>query len=210
MAFGLIKHNNNSISAITSAPNVGSGDMTLIKTLTASSSSTMDLVHGSSDVVFDDTYPIYMLKFINMHPESDGVDFQFQGSTNSGSSYGVTCTTTFFSIYHAESGGSANLGYRDGGDIASGSGFIELGDEIGNGNDECCCGTMFIFNPYSNEFVKNFIYRGSNAQGNGDYMVEINVSGYFNTTSAINGVRFRFESGNVGSGTIKLYGIKDS
>ena len=206
----LVKYNNNSISGITSAPNVGSGNITLIKTLSISSSATADLVHGNSDVVFNDTYPIYMLKFINMHPVSDGVDFQFQASTNTGSSYGVTCTTTFFSIYHAEGGGSANLGYRDGGDIASGSGFIELGDEIGNGNDECCCGTMFVFNPYSNEFVKNFIYRGSNAQGNGDYMVEINVSGYFNTTSAIDALRFKFESGNIDSGTIKLYGIKDS
>ena len=206
----LVKYNNNSISGITSAPNVGSGNITLIKTLSISSSATADLVHGNSDVVFNDTYPIYMLKFINMHPVSDGVDIQFQPIKKTKSSYGVTCTTTFFSIYHAESGGSANLGYRDGGDIASGSGFIELGDEIGNGNDECCCGTMFVFNPYSNEFVKNFIYRGSNAQGNGDYMVEINVSGYFNTTSAIDALRFKFESGNIDSGTIKLYGIKDS
>ena len=203
----LVKYNNNSISGITSAPNVGSGNITLIKTLSISSSATADLVHGSSDVVFNDTYPIYMLKFINMHPVSDGVDFQFQASTNTGSWYGVTCTTTFFSIYHAESGGSANLGYRDGGDIASGSGFIELGDEIGNGNDECCCGTMFVFNPYSNEFVKNFIYRGSNAQGNGDYMVEINVSGYFNTTSAIDAIQFKMASGNIDSGVIKLYGV---
>tara|TARA_R100001198_G_scaffold48233_1_gene26862 strand:+ start:161 stop:787 length:627 start_codon:yes stop_codon:yes gene_type:complete len=206
----LVKYNNNSISGITSAPNVGSGDITLIKTLSISSSATANLVHGSSDVVFDNTYPIYMLKFINMHPVSDGVDFQFQASTNTGSSYGVTCTTTFFSIYHAESGGSANLGYRDGADLAQSANSIELGDEIGNGNDECCCGTMFIFNPYSNEFVKNFIYRGSNAQGNGDYMVEINVSGYFNTTSAIDALRFKFGSGNIDSGTIKLYGIKDS
>ena len=206
----LVKYNNNSISGITSAPNVGSGDITLIKTLSISSSATADLVHGNSDVVFNDTYPIYMLKFINMHPVSDGVDFQFQASTNTGSSYGVTCTTTFFSIYHAESGGSANLGYRDGADLAQSANSIELGDEIGNGNDECCCGTMFIFNPYSNEFVKNFIYRGSNAQGNGDYMVEINVSGYFNTTSAIDALRFKFGSGNIDSGTIKLYGIKDS
>ena len=206
----LVKYNNNSISGITSAPNVGSGNITLIKTLSISSSATANLVHGSSDVVFDNTYPIYMLKFINMHPVSDGVDFQFQASTNTGSSYGVTCTTTFFSIYHAESGGSANLGYRDGADLAQSANSIELGDEIGNGNDECCCGTMFIFNPYSNEFVKNFIYRSSNAQGNGDYMVEINVSGYFNTTSAIDALRFKFESGNIDSGTIKLYGIKDS
>ena len=32
----LVKYNNNSISGITSAPNVGSGNITLIKTITAS------------------------------------------------------------------------------------------------------------------------------------------------------------------------------
>jgi hypothetical protein len=36
------------------------------------------------------------------------------------------------------------------------------------------------------------------------------TAGYFNTTSAINAIIFRFETGNIGSGTLKLYGIKDS
>jgi len=36
------------------------------------------------------------------------------------------------------------------------------------------------------------------------------TAGYGNTTSSINAVRFQMSSGNIGSGTIKLYGIKDS
>ena len=47
----LVKYNNNSISAVTSAAAIPSGAMTLIKTLTASSSSTLSFVDGSSDVV---------------------------------------------------------------------------------------------------------------------------------------------------------------
>jgi hypothetical protein len=43
------------------------GSMTLIKTLTASSSSSdLSFVHGSSDVVLDSTYPVYLFKFINV------------------------------------------------------------------------------------------------------------------------------------------------
>ena len=38
----------------------------------------------------------------------------------------------------------------------------------------------------------------------------IHYSGYCNTTSAIDGVQFAMSSGNIDSGTIKLYGIKDS
>ena len=44
----LVKYNNNSISAVTSAASIPSGAMTHIKTLTASSSSTLSFVHGTS------------------------------------------------------------------------------------------------------------------------------------------------------------------
>jgi hypothetical protein len=36
------------------------------------------------------------------------------------------------------------------------------------------------------------------------------TSGYCNVTAAIDGVQFKMSSGNIDSGTIKLYGIKDS
>ena len=64
----LVKYNNNSISAVTSAASFPAGALTLIKTLTASSSSTLSFVHGSSDVVLDSTYPIYKFVYINCHP----------------------------------------------------------------------------------------------------------------------------------------------
>jgi hypothetical protein len=35
------------------------------------------------------------------------------------------------------------------------------------------------------------------------------VAGYCNTTTAIDGVQFKMSSGNIDSGTIKLYGIGD-
>ena len=33
------------------------------------------------------------------------------------------------------------------------------------------------------------------------------VAGYCNTTTAIDGVQFKFASGNIDSGVIKLYGV---
>ena len=59
----LVKYNNNSISAITST-GLTAGVMTLIKEQTASSSSTISFVHGTSDVVLDSTYPIYLLSLL--------------------------------------------------------------------------------------------------------------------------------------------------
>ena len=34
------------------------------------------------------------------------------------------------------------------------------------------------------------------------------AAGYFNTTSAIDGIQFSFDSGSISTGTIKMYGIK--
>ena len=59
MTFALVKHNNNSISAITSSGQLAQGKMTLIKEQTADSASSVSFIHGSSSVVFDNTYPIY-------------------------------------------------------------------------------------------------------------------------------------------------------
>ena len=54
----LVKYNNNSLSAITAASSLPTGAMVLIKEQTASSSSTVSFVNGSSDVVLNSTYPI--------------------------------------------------------------------------------------------------------------------------------------------------------
>ena len=211
MAFGLVKHNNNSISAITSAPNIGSGDITLIKTIDASSSSTISFVHGSSDVVLDNTYPIYMFRFINIHGSTDA-NFTFNLSTNSGSNYNITKTTTYFNSAHSEDDSSeAQIEYRTSDDLAQSGNFQILHKSMDSGNDDCGVGELFLFNPHSNEFVKNFISRNIYVSNGADGTAKNSyISGYANTTSAVNAIQFAMSSGNIDSGTIKLYGIKDS
>ena len=204
----LVKYNNNSISAVTSAASVPTGAMTLIKTLTASSSSTLSFVHGSSDVVLDSTYPIYVFKFINMHPASSGVDFSV-GFRDGGSAYDATKTTTSFYAYHRENDETPALGYSTGTDLAQSTAFEQLGADTGNDNDQCHSGEMYLFNPSSTTFVKHFISVGNSTHAD-DYMQNHYHAGYCNVTAAIDAVQFKFSSGNTDSGTIKMYGIKDS
>ena len=194
---------NNSLSAVTALPaSVSGGSLNLISTQTASSSATIDFTSG-----LDSTYKEYIFKFYDVHPATDNADFNFQTSTNGGSSYGVTVTNTYFSAYHNEGGSYTSLAYRSGVDLAQSTNFIELGDEIGNENDQCFAATLHLFDPSNTTFVKHYLYRGSHTQGNGDYMVDIFSAGYFNTTSALDAVQFKLESGNIDSGTIKLYGV---
>ena len=203
----LVKYNNNSISAITST-GLTSGDMTLIKTLTISSGTgTVSFIHGSSDVVFDSTYPIYKFVWINTHHATADRELVFQGTTD-GTNFNVTMTSSYFYAYQTE-GDSNALSYDTARDQAQGTGFQRLTLPVRTDSDGGAAGEMFIFEPSSTTFVKHFISR-SGGMGEDSYAQDVNVAGYFNTTSAITGIQFKARTGNLDSGTIKLYGIKDS
>ena len=187
------------------------GAMTLIKTLTASSSGTLSFVHGTDDVVLDSTYPVYKFEFINIHPSASNSYFQFNMSTDSGSNYNVTKTSTFIVVYHLQTTGAVTFGYDTGFDLAQSTAFQSINPKIGGGADENGSGTLTIFNPSSTTFVKHFISSGATHSHSGfpaSYRNE--VAGYGNTTSAVNAIRFQMDSGNIDAGKIKLYGIKDS
>ena len=207
----LVKYNNNSISAVTSAAAIPSGAITLIKTLTASSSATLSFVHGSSDVVLDSTYPIYVFKFINMHPATNNVDFMFNLSVDSGSNYNVTKTSSAFRAHHNEADdGTPFVRYETTADLAQSTAFQGLTrEDLGNANDKSVSGFLHLFNPSSTTFVKHFMATTQSVH-EADSSDENFVAGYGNTTSAVDAVQFKMSSGNIDSGKIKLYGIKDS
>ena len=196
--------NNNSMSAITSLPSgVGGGSLVLIATQTASSSSTISFTSG-----IDSTYKEYIFKFINIHP-ADVSEFQFNLSADSGSNYNVTKTTTFFRPTHRENGADGGITYRTPADLAQGTGFQSLTQALGDtavDNDAGASGYLHLFNPSSTTFVKHFIAEVQHVHNN-DYSMDSFVAGYANTTSAIDAVQFKASSGNIDSGTIKLYGV---
>ena len=191
--------NNNSLSAITSIPAaISGGSLNLISTQTASSSSTIDFTSG-----IDSTYKEYIFKYINIHPAS-AEHFTFQGSTDGGSSYGVTLTSTYFHAKHDEGDSSTSLAYVTGKDLAQSTSYLRLADSLSTSADESTSGTLHLFNPSDTTFVKHFMSRTSvSATGAKDGF----VGGYFNTTSAINAIQFKMSSGNIDSGVIKLYGV---
>jgi len=182
------------------------GAVTFIKKLTASSSSTLSFVDGSSDVVLDNTYKEYLFIFNNIHPATDKVYFTFQGSTDSGSNYNTTATTTLFSAYHFENQSATELAYRDTDDQAQSTDFINIAQRVGSDNDQSISGSLHLFNPSSTTFVKHFIARTSTCNAD-DILFDVYTAGYFNTTSAVDAVQFKMASGNIDSGTITLYGI---
>jgi hypothetical protein len=199
----LVKYNNNSLSAITAVAGLSSGAMTLIKEQTASSSSTISFVDGTSDVTLDNTYPIYLFKFINIHPSGDNTDFQVN-FRDGGSSYDATKTSTVFEAYHTE-GDEAALGYKGSFDLAQSTAVQKITSNIGNDNDQSGCGELWLFAPSDTTFVKHFLV--TTVHYGGDYQEQYYAAGYCNVTAAIDAVQFSMSSGTIDSGTIKLYGI---
>ena len=174
--------------------------MTLITTNTES---------GDANSAFtssiDSTYKLYVFKFYDVNPATNSASLTFNGSTDSGSNFNVTKTTTYFEAYHHESTDSdAALSYQDGSDVAQGTGYTQLARGVGNGSDESASGTLWLFNPSNTTYVKHFYCTTQFYFP--PYSMNAYSAGYFNTTSAIDAVDFKMSSGNM-DGVIKMYGV---
>jgi hypothetical protein len=191
---------NTSVTGITVLANASDG-ITFISSQTASNSASLSFTTG-----LDSTYKAYKFVFSSIHPRTDAVQFEFNMSTDAGSNYNVTKTSTVFYSIHREDGTDPNLAYSTGFDLAQSTGFQTLAGDIDNNADASLSGSMQIFNPSSTTYVKHFI---SHIQFSRhlDFSMNFQVAGYGNTTSAVNAIRFQMSSGNF-DGTIYLYGIK--
>jgi hypothetical protein len=178
----------------------GTGAMTLLSTQTASSDSTISFTSG-----IDDTYDEYVFKFINVHPSADNARFQFNFSIDSGSNYNVTKTSTSWRAQHGEDDSSGQIEYDAALDLAQGTADQVLGDS-GYDNDQALSGNILLFNPSSTTFAKHYLATSDGSRWN-DLQQQYFIAGYGNTTSAVDAVQFKFNSGNIDAGTIKLYGV---
>jgi hypothetical protein len=194
---------NATVANITSFPNASGGTLTLLSTQTASASATISFTTG-----LDSTYDLYEFHFINIK-NSIATQFQFNGSTDGGSNYNATKTTTYFVATHAEGDAEAALVYATANDLAQSTGFQFVTGDGKFDTDSSTSGVLQLFNPSSTTYVKHFISRCNFMQGDPSSQ-EVNMAGYFNTTSAINAIQFKMASGNVSDGIFKLYGVKKS
>ena len=202
----IVKLNNRGVRSATTFGSISClGEIRFIKKVTASSDDTISFVNGTSDVVLDSTYKEYLFTFNTIHAESNsGFSFNFRdGSTD----YDATKTTTHFYSYHNEAGSSNGVQYTTSYDLAQSTGFQVIGDNLTTDADHNLSGYLHLFNPSSTTFVKHYISTFQEAN-EGDYSMNVFTAGYFNTTSAIDEIQFKFASGNIDAGDICLYGIK--
>jgi hypothetical protein len=194
--------NNDSFDNVTALPSAAGADgITLISSQTASSSASLSFTSGITS-----TYKAYKFVFANIHPASSA-SFDFNLSTDSGSNYNVTKTSTFFTAQHNENDALAQIDYETGHDLAQSTAFQNLSRPFSADNDSGLSGSLILFNPSSTTYVKHFIARTS-CFSTIPRIEDSSIAGYGNTTSAINAIQFKMSSGNIDAGTIYMYGIK--
>ncbi len=209
---GIVAQNVGRTSGLVKAASGGGGGVwTLIKTLTSDGSDAdLSFVNGSSDVTLDSTYPIYVFKFINIHPETDNVQLRHNASTDAGSNYNLNKTSTFFDSESPEATAfTAGMGYVAGHDIANSTSPCEITFNVGNDNDQGVSGVMWLFNPSSTTYMKHFVCQVSSCHRS-DGVKNSYTAGYYNTTDDIDAIQFTFSSDEIQGGSIKLYGLSDS
>ena len=178
------------------------GAWNLISTFTSDGSdATAEFTSG-----IDSTYKKYVFEFINIHPETDNVDFTFNVSIDGGSNYNVAKQSTFNRMFHDEADTSTSLMYHTGFDLSNGTGEQPISTEMGADNDQVFSGIMYLYNPADTTYQKNYLLKATGSTYH-DHNGTCEAGGYINTTSAVDAVRFMYDSGEIQGGIIKMYGI---
>ena len=191
-------------AAIMGVAGVSVGDLVLLSTQTASGASSVEFTSGIGA-----TYSEYIFRFYNVGPGTDTKNLQVSFSTDGGSSYGLTKTTTNFYAYNKEDGSSPALSYQTGSDLAQSTSVAQLAHSLGSDADQCSGGELHLFNPAGTTYVKHFYARTQSAMGDssGDYSTDTYVGGYINQTADVDAVKFDFNTG-VFDGKFKMWGVK--
>ena len=180
------------------------GAMKLLATNTFTGTTTSNFTAN-----IDSTYDVYIFRYNPIYPAS-AVDFTFNGSTDGGSNYNITKTTTYFQAWHQESDAGYDFSYQTGRDLAQSTSYQILMSTLDIASDANTTGELHLFNPSSTTYIKNFYAISTGMEsGLSGGTLSAYVGGYFNTTSALNAISFKMASGNM-DGEIKMYGISKS
>ena len=197
------------MSYIGNLPRTQKGGRVAIATVEANGDSSIDFIDGTDGVVMDSTYTHYEWRFVNIHAATNSTFFGFQFNAAGGSGFNETLMTSHFKAEHNEAGAGAALNYTGSHDLAQATTFQKLGYDVENAADDNLSGVLTLYNPSSTTYSKNFIATVNYNHHSSKYTQNVYITGYVNTTSAIDEIQFKMDSGNIDDGVITMYGIKN-
>ena len=174
----------------------------LLKTVTPSGVASVDFVHGSSGVVLDSTYKRYEIQIDTLVPAASGPYIGIFLSQDSGTSYGGN--GTYMAInwrYYTNSSSTGTQAQHN-------SNYCcwhdaQVSSTASNGGVSGKVMFSGVGTAHRQVFKSDFYTYGHNS-----YNIFSETLGSLKNSNAVNGVRVAFNSGNIASGTVKLFGIK--
>ena len=142
---------------------------------------------------------------VNIRPGTNNKDLQMLVTTDGGSTWGVTGTTTYYEAEHGENGSGGALNYNATYQTSNSTAAKNLGHGLGHGTEEGGSGMVHFFTPSNTTFIKHY-YSTFQQQYVGDGSATRFTAGAWETSSAINGVQFKFDSGQI-NGYIAMFGV---
>ena len=174
------------VTSIAAGP--GGAGIVYLATATAAASATLEF--KAPGAVIDGTYNSYLFIFDHIAPSNDAVNFNIRTSTDAGVSY---------------DSGASDYNYV----IATGSSAattrILVNTNTGNSTNEDVSGNLLLYSPSAASPVRMTwdIFHNNNA-GN---PIKTNGGGTRVANADVDAIQFYFSTGNVSSGTIKMYGM---
>lgn len=175
----------------------GASGLTLLSTVTASSSSTVNIETGIGS-----SYDFYLITVTNVTTDANGI---FRGRMKLGGSYR---TDGYYAMSNGGyAGGSGNLAVNQN----SADSFQLALSNISSVTNSTLSGEFWFSNPTSTSVLKlaNWVFGGYNYDG-GSYHTIQGTGGngnYTGSSAVLTGIQFSFTSGTVVTGTFRLYGF---
>lgn len=173
----------------------------LLASKTASAVATLDITTrnapGQSGALFSSDFDEYEIHMNNMLPATNTASLMVRFSTDGGSTY---LATNYYFGSHWALNSLADGTYNDG--SFGSTSFVTIDNTSSTYGG---CSKMTVFAPASaTTHLVNWL---SNAVKGDGVIIGIRGSGLQTGTSAFNAVRFLFNSGNITSGTVRIYGV---
>lgn len=195
-----------SAATLTALPAAEGGSLALLYTLTPSAAATTEFTTGSHPLVFNGTYKKIVIEIISIKPSTDDDHLMLRIGTGAGPTY----QTTSYEWGIVQQGVSTSA---DDGSTASGvTAGIRMhrtgsGQGVGSASGEKYQGTIVVNDLSGSDFIM-FNHKGSYIRSDGVMQGVDGFGRYTGSVGPITAIRLLFASGNISSGTIKVYGVK--
>ena len=168
-----------------------------LSTQTASASATLDFTTGISS-----TYDLYKLVLTNLKPATDAVDLYIQTSTDAGATWDAG-TGYAYNTQQLIPGTAALAAAQ----TSAGDAQMNICNSVGNDTNEALNATVYFWAPSATSIMKFFKWDATTERSDGTYRLVFGF-GLRDAAADVDGVRVRYSSGNLASGTAALYGLK--